>query len=78
MRAIAHVWGLEDNLVESVFSFQDVSSGNRTQVLSLGGRQLCLSSRLADPERDFLKTFLLCVRIPNLELLLSISCVAFC
>ena len=72
------MWESEDNLAESVFSFQDVSSGNRTQVLRLGGRQLCLSSHLADPERDFLKTFLLCVRIPNLELLLSVSCVASC
>lgn len=65
------MWGSEDNLANS-----KMSSGTRTQVLRLGGRQLCLSSHLADPERDFLKTFLLCVRIPNLELLLSVSCVA--
>lgn len=76
--ATAHVLGVIGQPGVSLFSFQHVSSGNWTRVLRLGGRHLCLPSQLADLERDFLKTALLPDEIPNTELILSVSCVAFC
>jgi hypothetical protein len=51
LRARGHAGKWEDNLWESVLSFHYLGPGDRTHVLSLGGKHLYLLSFLVNPDQ---------------------------
>lgn len=46
---MAHMWGTEENLWESVLSFLHVGSKNRSRVVRLGSKRLYPLSHLSSP-----------------------------
>lgn len=55
-RVTAQVWGPENTLVESVIAFcLYVGHGDRTRVVRLQGKPLCLLSHLARPISIFIR-----------------------
>lgn len=57
-----HVWRSEDNLQESVLSFQHVVSGALTQIVRLGSKHLCPLSYLTSPY------YIVLISLPNIKI----------